>query len=381
MNMPSDKTVLHTPVDMTRTMPPEIPGLNSRIRGALAHVSELNDLDLIVQRHRFFGTSGEKEVAANWLERRLQLNLDREQLYITGGTQACLAVLLPFLIGRGGCIATETMSYAGTTQVARLFGIPVVGVEIDEQGVLPDAFERVCKRDRPKVLYCNPTIHNPTTSILPMERRLAIAEVARKYSVAIIEDDVHAKLVPDAPPPIAAVAPDITWYLMSVSKCIGMGLRLAFLVAPSPAALAHVRAWVPSVSSWFVGGIASALVTQLIRTGAADEIAGEVRSEVEERQSVAQEALKGLSFQSKKNSLHLWLTLPEHWTVAGLVHAVEPKNVVIRPSDLFNAGGITMPNKLRLSLVSPKTRHDLRYAMSTIVDTLQSEPADDHRLR
>lgn len=359
------------PVDMTRTMPPKIPGLNARIRDTLAHVSDLPDLDTIVQRHRFFGSQNERKTAADWLSPRLGFIPDIDQLYLTSGTQACLKILLPRLVGSNNCIATEMMSYAGITQCAQLFGIRVVGVEIDDQGIIPEAFETICQRDRPKALYCNPTIHNPTTSILPAQRRRDIADIARNHGVAIIEDDVHGKLVTDAPPAIAAIAPDITWYLMSVSKCIGMGLRVAFIVAPNVASLTELRASIPSVSSWFVSGISSAIVTRLIDTGGADAIAGEIREEVRERQSMASTVLDGLNFQTKSAALHLWLDLPTNWNVADLVAAVEPQNVIIRRSDLFNAGGVAMPNKLRLSLVAPESRADLRYSLEVLRRTLE----------
>ncbi|UXN57507.1 PLP-dependent aminotransferase family protein [Phyllobacterium zundukense] len=363
------------PIDMTRTMPPDIAGLNLRIRASLANVANLDDLDFMVQRHRFFGSESEKELAADWLGKRLGFTPSADRLYISGGTQNCLQILMPRLVGTGNCLATEMMSYAGISQICRLFDIRVAGVEIDEYGLVPDAFARVCERERPKVLYCNPTIHNPTTSILSVSRRSEIAEIARRNGVIIIEDDVHGKLMPNAPPPIASIAPDITWYLMSVSKCIGMGLRVAFLVSPEDeAAFLDLCTPIQSISSWFVPGISSAIVADLIKSGAADEIATEIQKEVAARQAIASGALKGFSFLSKNASLHLWLSLPDHWKVSDLVSAVRRDNVLMRASDLFNAGGITMPNKVRLSLVAPKTRAELSFALERIVENLNRYP-------
>lgn len=362
------------PIDMTRTMPPEIPGLTSRIQEALAHVAQLDELDHLIQRHHFFGTDDERRAVASWLSDRLGFVPGSDRLFITGGTQNSLEILMPRLVGAGGCVATEMLSYAGITQVCRLFDIRVIGVEIDEYGILPDSLARVCETDRPKVLYCNPTIHNPTTSILPEDRRRSIAEIARTFGLTIIEDDVHAKLVPGAPPAIMSIAPDMTWYLMSVSKCIGMGLRTAFLVAPQARALIDLREPIQSISSWFVSGISSVVVTHLIKTGAADEIASGIRAEVVARQAIAAEALADFEFQTKVNALHLWLSLPDRWSVPEIVAAVRPYNVVMRPSDLFNAGGITMPNKVRLSLVAARSRNDLAYAVKVIANSLRREP-------
>ncbi|WP_426441270.1 aminotransferase class I/II-fold pyridoxal phosphate-dependent enzyme [Bradyrhizobium genosp. P] len=256
----------------------------------------------------------------------------------------------------------------------KVFDTRVVGIEIDEHGILPDAFAKVCETDRPKILYCNPTIHNPTTSIPPESRRRSIAGIARKYGVTIIEDDVQAKLVPGAPPTIMSIAPDIAWYLMSVSKCTGMGLRTAFLVAPEARALIDCV----SPSRAFHPGLRRAYrrLSSLIsfQTGAADQIAASIRNEVTARQAIATETLSGFDFQTKSNAVHLWLSLPDQWSVREIIAAVRPYNVVIRSSDLFNAGGITMPNKVRLSLVAACSRRDLAYAVTVIANNLRSEP-------
>ncbi|SJM30217.1 PLP-dependent aminotransferase family protein [Mesorhizobium delmotii] len=361
-------------IDMTRTMPPQIEGFETYIQDGMSYVVGRDDLSQLVQRHRFFGTDSERAVSAEWLSTRLGFRPEADRVFMTGGTQNSLQILLARLGGTAGCVATETLSYAGTTQICGLLGLKLVGIPIDEYGIIPEAFADVCERDRPRVLYCNPTIHNPTTSVLPEARRSAIAEMARKYGVSIIEDDVHGMIALDVPAPIASIAPDITWYIMSVSKCIGMGLRTAFLVAPSSTALAELRGPVQSISAWFIPAISSALITHLIETGSADEIAMKIRDEVEVRQQIATEALHGQVFHTHKNALHLWLGLPDHWTPTKLAEAVRPFKVQIRPSDLFNAGGMTMPNKIRLSLVAPQTRQDLTNAMVALVKNLRNGP-------
>ncbi|WP_426441269.1 hypothetical protein [Bradyrhizobium genosp. P] len=100
------------PVDMTRTMPPEISGLKRLIQGALAHVPQLPDPDHLIQRHHFFGTAGERSVAASWLSHRLGFDPGPDRLFVTGGTQNCLEILVPRLGGTRSCVATQMMSYA-----------------------------------------------------------------------------------------------------------------------------------------------------------------------------------------------------------------------------------------------------------------------------
>ena len=68
----------------------------------------------------------------------------------------------------------------------------------------PDAFEAACRNGAIKALYTMPTLHNPTTAIMPEDRRRAIAEIAGCHGVAIVEDDVYGFLLDTPPPPIAS---------------------------------------------------------------------------------------------------------------------------------------------------------------------------------
>lgn len=108
--------------------------------------------------------------------------------------------------------------------------------------MLPDAFEAVCREHRPAALYAQPTMHNPTTAIMSIERRKAIAGIARKHGVAIFEDDIYSLLPTDLPPPLSAYAPELSWYVLGTAKSMAPVFKVAYVVAPSAEA-ARTRFW------------------------------------------------------------------------------------------------------------------------------------------
>src|SRR3546814_12138174 len=77
-----------------------------------------------------------------------------------------------------------------------------------------------------------PTLHSPTAATMSPERRAAIAEVARRRKLTVIEDNVYNFLAPDAPPPLKSLIPEQCFYVTSLSKCIAPGLRVGSVVAP-----------------------------------------------------------------------------------------------------------------------------------------------------
>ncbi|MFX5393229.1 hypothetical protein ABTD32_19705, partial [Acinetobacter baumannii] len=85
-------------------------------------------------------------------------------------------------------------------------GVQLHALPLDDDGPSADAFEHACKTLKPRALYCNPTLLNPTTATVTRARREALADVALRYAIPIIEDDAYAMLPPEVPPPLAALA-------------------------------------------------------------------------------------------------------------------------------------------------------------------------------
>ncbi|MFW8236722.1 aminotransferase class I/II-fold pyridoxal phosphate-dependent enzyme, partial [Klebsiella pneumoniae] len=83
-----------------------------------------------------------------------------------------------------------------------------------EHGIIPDHFEELCDDQKVTALVCTPNLNNPTGAIMPEHRRRQIAEIAARYNVYIIEDDVYGALLSQQqrPRPIATWAPDLTFY-------------------------------------------------------------------------------------------------------------------------------------------------------------------------
>ena len=137
------------------------------------------------------------------------------------GAHPALLGILGLVAKAGDVVLCEALTYPGIRSIAAQLGLKLVGLPMDEEGIDADAFADACKRFNPKALYLNPTLHNPTTHTISEPRRIAIAAVARRFGVPIIEDDALRLLAARRPPPFAALAPDITWHIAGLAKCLG----------------------------------------------------------------------------------------------------------------------------------------------------------------
>jgi DNA-binding transcriptional MocR family regulator len=358
------------PISLIRTTPPTPPWLSDILRDTLREISNRNDLELLLRHHKFAGSLHDRKAAGIWLSQRFGSVPEAERIIVTNGTQNALLIALVAIVGPGGLLLTEELSYYGLKRIAQFLGVGIAAIAMDEDGALPDAFEQACGNQNPKALYLTPTLHNPTTLIMSKERRQALVAIARHHGVAIIEDDVYGMLPTDAPPPIAAMATDVTWYATGPAKSVAPGLRIGYLVAPSEEAARRACDKFNVTSTWFVSPLSAMLSEQWIRSGAALRILDAVRAEAIARQDLARRILRHARFATKPEALHIWLALPDCWPQQFFIEAAAANGVVLRPGHMFAEDPAQAPNALRIVLGSPQTRSELERALLILAELL-----------
>lgn len=354
------------PIDLTTALPPSPPEFDEELRDTLATFSRQEQFGLAMRQNRPGGSIRDREAAVRWLAPRLGEELSVERVIVTNGTQSALMLILHALVGAGGVLAAEALTYVVLRTIAQRLGVTVVGVALDEEGIDPEAFEEICRTRKPKALYCNPTVHNPTAAVMSERRRAQIIEIARRYQVTIIEDDVLGAVHPEAPRPFSALAPEITWYVMSLSKCYAMGLRIAYLVAPSAEAQRQLVEPVHRLSSWFPSSLCVEVVSRWAFSNAGRRVAQAVRDEAIARQEIAGRILDGAHVRTAPGALHLWLSLPPQWSPNDFAAAARDRGVLVRPANLFAIDAAAVCDHVRVSLTGPASREDLRRGLTLL---------------
>lgn len=362
-------------IDFRRSLPPVVPEVHAHWVKAFDALAHQSDLGLLMHQSTPGGNEAERSAATRFLAPRFREFVSPSRVMLTNGTQSAILFLMKRLVGQGGLVLAERLSYSPLRILADVAGVRIQGLDIDENGILPDAFEDACRRAKPKALYCNPTVQNPTTAIMSAQRRRAIAEIARRYGVVIFEDEALGRLHPDAPAPIAEVAPDLTWYVMSTTKCLSHGLRLAYLVAPSREAANQMIRPIEHLSYWHPAPLQAAVVTRWIENGGADEISNAIARECSSREIEAQKILGHLDLGSKAGSMHVWLSLPAHWHCQSFAVEAERRGVLLRSADLFAIDDQPTPNCVRLSLSTPSSVDEVRRGLTILNELIAERPA------
>lgn len=317
------------------------------------------------------GSGPDRVAAARWLGTRIE-GVTSERIVVTGGAQSALFALCELFLNRGDLVAAGSMTYPGLKAVAIQKGLYIESLEMDERGIVPEAFEKACRQRNLKMLYVVPSIDNPTTATLPEDRRRELAAIARKKGVLIVEDDPYAPLRTERTVSLAELAPDITWHIATLSKCATPALRVAYVVAPS-ATKALRLAGVLRATLLMAPPLMSALASRWISEGVLQDLTDSIRCENAERQKIASSILGHLSFAADPQGHHLWLRLPEHWRAVDFAEHADRAGVSIVPSSAFATAAHPM-EAVRISLGVAPDRGDLEDGLTSLA-TLISQPS------
>jgi len=296
------------------------------------------------------GLRRHRDAAVEWLH-FCGLRTDARQVMITNGVTQATNVALLSIARAGDTILSENISSHSLMALCSFVGLKLRGVEMDEHGIVPEAFDRECRRTNVAALYLIPSLANPAMYLMPQERREAIAEIARKHRVYIIENDVLGPLVPNKPQPLAAIAPERSFYLTSFTKTIMPGMRTGYLVVPL-SLIREVRNRVLA-TVWMATPLTAEVMTSMIDDGTAKKLVLWQRRALMNRNKLTRRMLAGLSFHGHPYGMHIWLPLPGRWRPAAFVEQAMEQGVAVAPSDPFLVGFNTDVRAVRVSIGSP----------------------------
>jgi DNA-binding transcriptional MocR family regulator len=356
-------------LDLSANHPPllEDVALREAVERTILDLVRRQELHAVLDYPADGGNPRDREAGAAWI-RRTGLSVSPEDVLVCSGSQHGIMTVLATILSPGDLLVTEALTYPGLKAVAGLLHLRTQGLPMDEAGLRADAFAEVCRKGGVRALYVVPTIHNPTGSVMPEVRRREIAEIARHYGVAIVEDDIHALLPEDRPGPLTAFAPEHGYYLMSTSKTLVPGLRVSYVAAPRgmfPRLSASLRA-----TAWAAPPLMAALASAWIQDGTADALLRARRRAAIARQERARARLSGVRFEAHPASYFSWVHLPEPWRSDTFAAEVRARGLAVTPAEAFVVGRGTVPHAVRLCLGAARSDAELDQGLAALTSAL-----------
>ncbi|MFT4167409.1 MAG: PLP-dependent aminotransferase family protein [Microlunatus sp.] len=279
------------------------------------------------------GSPDLRAALAHWVVRSRGVTATEEQLFVTAGAGHAVDLVARVLLNPGDVVAVEEPGYPVVTALLRSHGLHVLGVPVDDEGIVVDSLPA-----RTKLVYVTPSHQFPLGMVMSRRRRCELLDWASANGAAVIEDDYDSEFRYTARPlePLQRLDRDgRVLYVGTFAKTLSAGLRLGFLVAPT-SLLPALRA-IRQVSDWCPPTATQSALTDLITGGHLDRHLRRARTVYAERHRLMWEAMGELlpgGYQRLPAAAGLHLTVrADHSTHQ---ESVETRNALRRQRVLYS---------------------------------------------
>lgn len=316
-------------------------------------------------------TTALQQAYLNWLKHVPLGRCGAEDVVIThGGQQASVAILQLLVSKRNvNAVAVDRLSYPGFRDMASVANAALYSVEWDQDGPLPFHFETLIRNHRIGAFFTSAEVNNPTTQSTSDARRKDLVDIARRYGVAIVEDDCY-RAGPYQGMSYRALYPENGWYVTSFSKSISPALRIGCALCPDGSAQ-DLRQVVFANSL----GISSALIhvaNYVLRHPKIEEIQERVRHELRRYVTETVNRLGQFDVRWRADVPMIWLNLPSGWRTTAFCQAAEQSGVLVSAGELFVTREATAPHAVRLCVNSEYGLERYVDGISTLAELLRN---------
>lgn len=178
-----------------------------------------------------------REITKKRLSEKYGVGSPNDDLIITSGGQQAIEMTAKIFLNEGDVVLCEDPSFVGALNAFRSYGVNLVGIPMDDEGMNIDVLEeKLMSEKNVKLIYTIPTFQNPTGTTMSLERRKKLLELADKYDVMIIEDSPYFELRfrGEHIPPIKSLDKNgRVIFAGSYSKVLAPGIRIGYVLAAS----------------------------------------------------------------------------------------------------------------------------------------------------
>lgn len=303
-----------------------------------------------------------REAIASRMKRRLGTEIAAEDILITSGAQQGLDLTGKVFLDEGDVVLCESPTYLGAIQAFQAYLPRFVEVPTDDDGMILPELER-CLREHPgaKVAYVVPDFQNPTGRCWSLERRRGLLDLARRFSVPVVEDQPYGELRFRGRelPTLKSLDEDgLVIFLGTFSKIFCPGLRIGWVAAPQGLIDKYILA--KQGSDLHSSTLSQRQIAAYLSRFDLDADIDKIRELYRERCDIMlgtmyQEFPKEIHYTHPDGGLFVWVELPAQLNARDvLVKCLERDVAFVPGGSFFPNGGHENTLRLNFSAMPPE---------------------------
>ncbi|MGG1660549.1 PLP-dependent aminotransferase family protein [Brevibacillus sp. NRS-1366] len=286
-----------------------------------------------------------REVLATHLHEHYGITASPEEILVTSGAQQALHLISLCLLSPGDAIAMEGPSYSYSLPLFSSAGLRLYRLPMDKEGIIPEAIKSLHLEHRLRMVFANPTYHNPTCCVMSYARRRQLLDICQELRIPLVEDDAYGALTikngQKPPLPIKAMdASGTVLYVNSTSKTVAPGLRIGWLVGPRSVIerLADAKQQMDFGTSSVSQQLARHFLESARWKNQMERLSGYLYSQRQVMQAAMEKEMKEYATWSiPEGSYHFWCRLVEPMDEQILIDAAIREGVVFTPGSVYGA--------------------------------------------
>ncbi|KAJ8669322.1 hypothetical protein QAD02_000581 [Eretmocerus hayati] len=313
---------------------------------------------------------------------------ERREVVIVAGGQDGLSKALEAIIGPGDPILVQNPFYPGASVVIAPHDAELIPIEQDDHGISSECLrEKLRERQlaglkMPKMMYINATGANPTGTVMPLQRREEIYQIACEYNFLILDDDPYHFMYFNDEAPCSFLSLDTENRVIridSFSKVLSSGLRIGVITAAAPL-VSSIELHMQS-SHLHAPTLSQVILYKLLKIWGFDKMMEhfrKIRSFYKERRDlivkVAEQHLQGIAeFTVPSAGFFLWIKVPgvqDTWKM--VMQRGVSYGVLVAPGAAFMADPSEPCNALRASFAKASYK-EMNLAMERLAQLIRDE--------
>jgi len=277
-----------------------------------------------------------------------------DQIMMVSGSQQGLDLLGKVLVDEGSKVLVETPSYLGALQAFSVYRPEFESVDTDDHGLIPASV--AAKGAGARLMYALPNFQNPTGRTLSVERRYELVETCARMGIPLVEDNPYGDLCYSGEPlpKMLNMNPGGVIYMGSFSKVLTPGIRLGYVVGPTP--LIRKLEQAKQAADLHTAQLTQMVVYEVIKDGFLAEHIPTIRTLYAKQCNAMLDAMsrhfpESVQWTRPEGGMFIWVTLPAHMDSKQLLDEAIQQNVAFVPGGPFYANN-PAKNTLRLSFVT-----------------------------
>src|SRR5574341_1085237 len=304
------------------------------------------------------------------------IHVGPDEILITNGCQQSLDLIHRILVRPGDEVAIENPTYPGAISVFCGSQTKYVTIPVAERGLDLDVLEDILAQRRPRLIYTVPSFHNPTGVTMDLASRRRLVELAAKYRVPIIEDDIYRELRYDgaALPPLKALDRyGLVIYINSFSKVGFPGLRVGWIAAPR-IVIDHLNA-AKQRCDMHASLMAQAAICDFSRHGLLAKHVNRTKKAYAQRRDAMLQSLERYfpeeaSWNKPEGGMAIWVKLPEALNASQISIQASEQGVTFSAGEYFYACTPQFATmRLAFTMADPAQIEEAIKRLGTIIKT------------